>query len=466
MDDWTHRDPALSRRAVLGMASAAALGVAACGGSHENESADQTVTGDAAAIAKDAYVFGFPLVLTDVARRTSEAATPVNQFEHATSLPTSAQRSVARPDPDTLHSTAWLDVANEPMVLSVPAMDGGRFWLAQVMDAWTNNVHDPSGARPQARSATPPYTYVVTGPGWSGALPEDLTPLPMPTPTVWLIVRIQVDGENDLPAVRSIQQQLRLVPLSAWTARAEPPLAPPAQASGERPVDQVLKMDPRMFFDRMCGLMSTDPPAPADEPAMRRFEKIGLRPGGAVEGISDADLTAAVRTAQQQLPVTLGPNTVNQNGWVSDLGAGRYGTDYLLRAVTAFGAPGMPLPQDAHFLFTAVPAGAGPFRLHFAPGELPPVDAFWALAVYDAEDYLVPNEAAIYSIGHHVPVVLNPDGSLDLTLQQADPGPGVPKGNWLPVPEADPFSVNLALFEPKPAVLQRRWQPPPLIASH
>ncbi|MEW1741333.1 DUF1254 domain-containing protein [Nocardia beijingensis] len=466
MDESTEDKLTVSRRRALGIAasSVAALGLAACGSAQDH--ATDSAPGDAATIAKDAYVFGYPLVLLDVTRMAAETVTPINRFQHASALPTPAQRDMVRLDRDTLRSTAWLDVANEPMVLSVPAMDSERFWVAQVLDAWSNNAHNPNNRRPQTKSDRPPYTYVVTGPGWSGALPEDLTPLPMPTPTVWLIVRIQVDGENDLPAVRSIQQQLRLVPLSAWTARAEPPVASPAQASGERPVDQVLKMDPRMFFDRMCGLMSTNPPAPADEPAMRRFEKIGIRPGGAVEGISDADLTAAVRTAQQQLPVTLGPNTVNQNGWVSDLGAGRYGTDYLLRAVTAFGALGMPLPQDAHFLFTAVPAGAGPFRLHFAPGELPPVDAFWALAVYDAEDYLVPNEAAIYSIGHHVPVVLNPDGSLDLTLQQADPGPGVPKGNWLPVPEADPFSVNLALFEPKPAVLQRRWQPPPLIASH
>ncbi|NKY26934.1 DUF1254 domain-containing protein [Nocardia gamkensis] len=466
MDDRTYRESALSRRTVLGMAaSVAALGVASCGGSDEDDSAHPTVTSEAGAIAKDAYVFGFPLVLMDVARMAAEASTPVNRFEHATSLPTHAQRNVARPDPDTLHSTAWLDVTNEPMVLSVPAMEGGRFWLAQVLDAWTNNVHNPSSVRPQARSASAPFTYAVTGPGWSGALPEGLTPLPMPTPTVWLIVRIQVDGEKDLAVVRSVQERLRLVPLSAWRAGAEPPASgpPSGQSETRRPVDQVMGMNARDFFDRMCAVLAVDPPAPEDAPAMRRFAAIGIRPGGAVEGVSEGELTAAADTVKQQLPVTLGTNTVNDNGWVSDLGAGRYGTDYLLRAVTAFGALGIPLPEDAHYLFTAVPAGSGPFRLHFASGELPPVDAFWSLAVYDAADYLVANPAEIYSIGHHVHVVLNADSSLDLTLQHDDPGSGVPVGNWLPIPESDPFSVTLALFAPKAAVLQRRWQPPPLI---
>ncbi|MEU2042977.1 DUF1254 domain-containing protein [Nocardia niwae] len=463
MDDRTHRESALSRRALLGMASMAALGAAACGGSDESGPAHR-VTSEAGNIAKDAYVFGFPLVLMDVTRVAAEASTPVNRLEHAVSLPTAAQRNVARPDPDTLHSTAWLDLANEPMVLSVPAMDGGRFWLAQLLDAWTNNVHNPSSVRPRSHSS--PYAYVVTGPGWSGTLPEGLTPLPMPTPTVWLILRIQVDGEKDLPVVRSLQQRLRLVPLSAWSAGAEPSASvpPSGRSDGQRPIDQVMGMDAHDFFDRMCALLAVNPPAPADEPAMRRFATIGIRPGGAVEGISDGELTAAADTVKQQLPVTLGANTANDNGWVSDLGAGRYGTDYLLRAVTAFGALGLPLPEDAHYLFTAVQAGSGPFRLHFVSGELPPVDAFWSLGVYDAGDYLVSNPAEIYSIGHHVPVVLNPDGSLDLTLQHDDPGAGVPEGNWLPIPESDPFSVTLALFAPEPSVLQRRWQPPPLIA--
>ncbi|WP_174184005.1 DUF1254 domain-containing protein [Nocardia barduliensis] len=466
MADWT-RGSGLSRRAVLGMAatSMAALGVAACGGSDQDDAERPAVTSEGGMIAKDAYVFGFPLVLMDITRATAEATTPANRFRHATSLPTAAVRDRVRPDPDTLHSTAWLDLTSEPMVLQVPAMGGGRFWLAQVLDAWTNNVHNPSSRRPQAASATPPYTYVVTGPGWSGALPEGLTPLPVPTPTVWLIVRIQVDGEDDLPAVRSVQRELTLTPLSAWKARTRPPASEPPgeQSNAQRPVEQVLAMDAHEFFDRMCALMAINPPAPGDTPAMRRFATIGIRPGGAVEGVSDAELTAAADTVEQQLPVTLGANTINDNGWVTDFSAGRYGTDYLLRAVTAYGALGIPLPEDAHYLFTAVPGGSGPFRLHFAADELPPVDAFWSLSVYDAANYLAANPAEIYSIGHHVPVVLNPDGSLDLTLQHDDPGPGVPKGNWMPIPASEMFSATLALFAPKEAVLQRRWQPPPLI---
>ncbi|MGW4327379.1 DUF1254 domain-containing protein [Nocardia sp. NPDC004573] len=467
MDERTEGKLTMSRRTALGIAatSVAAFGWAACGRSGD----DNSVPHDAVTIAKDAYVFGYPLVLMDVTRIAAEASTPVNRFEHAAALPTPAQREVVRLDRDTLRSTAWLDLANEPMVLSVPAMDRGRFWLAQVLDAWTNNVHNPSGRRPQAQSASPPYTYAVTGPGWSGALPEGLTPLPMPTPTVWLIVRIQVDGEPDLPAVRAIQQRLRLVPLSAWVAGAEPPApaAPPWQASVQPPPEWVGEMDPKVFFDRMCALLAVNPPAREDEPAMRRFATIGIRPGGAVEGLSEDELAAAVGTAQQQIPVYLGARTVNENGWLVDPDVGRYGVNYLLRAAIARVALGASLAENAFyptlFASTATGDGAGRFRLHFAPGELPPVDNFWSLTAYDADNYLVPNPAEIYTVGHPDPVLLNPDGSLDIALQFGDPGPAVPAGNWLPIPESGQFSLTLRMYAPKAEAIQGRWRPPPLL---
>ncbi|MGO4615401.1 DUF1254 domain-containing protein [Nocardia sp. 2YAB30] len=472
MDDRTGNRPVVSRRTVLGMAvtSMAAVGMAACGRSDEGGSIVPTAPGEAAAIAKDAYIFGFPLVLMDVTRAAEEATTPVNRFHHTTSLPTSAQRDLVRMNLDTLYSTAWLDLTAEPMVLRVPAMDGGRYWLVQLLDAWTNTVHNPSSVRPRAKSAAPPYTYVVTGPGWSGALPDGLTPMPMPTPTVWLIGRIQVDGNNDLPAVRALQQGLKLVPLSAWIAGTDPPAPatpPSAPAEAQPPPAQVAKMDARAFFDRMCAVMSINSPAPDDAPAMRRFATIGIRPGGKVEGMSDAELTAAADTAREQIPVVVGAHTANVNGWVYDPSVGRYGINYPLRAVMAWVGLGIGLSEDAIYptLFTTTDArgSAGRFRLHFATGQLPPADAFWSLTAYDAESYLVPNPAEIYAVGHEVPVVLNPDGSLDLTLQHADPGPSVPTGNWLPIPESGPFSLTLRLYVPKEEAVQGRWSPPPLM---
>ncbi|MBF6299554.1 DUF1254 domain-containing protein [Nocardia amamiensis] len=466
MDHRTDGKVMLSRRSAFGLAatSVAALGLAACGGSEDEDSA---VPGDAVAIARDAYIFGFPLVLMDLTRATAEETVPVNRFRHTNSFDAQEQREVVRPDLDTMDSFAWLDLTREPMVLQVPAMDQPRYWLAQLLDAWSNTGHNPSNMRPQAKSAGPPYTYVVTGPGWSGSLPEDLTPLPMPTPTVWLINRIQVDGPRDLPRVRAIQQQLKLAPLSAWTAGVDVPApAVPPPRPTVPPAAQLADMAPRAFFDRMCALMKVNSPAPEDAPAMRRFASIGIEPGGAVKGIPDAELATAVATARQQIPVYVGETTIVENGWIYDPGTGRYGTDYLVRAAIAWNGLGAALPEDAIYptVYGTAYAGGGPsrFRLHFAPGQLPPVDAFWSLTAYTADLYLVPTPAEIYAVGHHVPVVLNPDGSLDLTLQWADPGASVPTGNWLPIPESGQFSMTLRLFAPKIEAIKGIWRPPPL----
>ncbi|WP_040776129.1 DUF1254 domain-containing protein [Nocardia pneumoniae] len=466
MDHRTDGKLMLSRRSALGFAatSVAALGLAACGGSEDEDSA---VPSDAVEIARDAYIFGFPLVLMDLTRATAEATVPVNRFRHTTSFVAPEQRELVRPDLDTLDSSAWLDLTHEPMVLRVPAMDGRRYWLAQLMDAWSNIVHNPSSMRPQAKSAAPPYTYAVTGPGWSGALPEGIAPLPMPTPTVWLLNRIQVEGPADLPTVRAIQQELKLAPLSAWNAGVDvpAPVVPPTRPTAP-PAAQLAELAPRAFFDRMCALMKVSPPTREDAPAMRRFARIGIEPGGSVKGIPDAELATAVATARQRIPVYVGETTIVENGWIYDPGTGRYGTNYLLRADIAWNGLGAALPEDAIYptLFATADASGGPsrFRLHFPTGQLPPVDAFWSLTAYTADLSLVPNPAEIYAVGHHAPVVLNSDGSLDLTLQWADPGASVPTGNWLPIPESGQFSVTLRLFAPKMEAVKGIWRPPPL----
>ncbi|MEV2223936.1 DUF1254 domain-containing protein [Nocardia vinacea] len=137
----------VSRRTALGL-TVTGMGLAACGKSSDNTPSSSIVASDEARdIAKDAYVFGYPLVLMDLTRAAAEAVTPVNTFQHAGALPTPERRDVVRLNLDTLYSAAWLDVSAEPVVLQVPAMDPGRFWLMQLLDAWTNTVHNPSSGR-------------------------------------------------------------------------------------------------------------------------------------------------------------------------------------------------------------------------------------------------------------------------------------------------------------------------------
>ncbi|WP_280466637.1 DUF1254 domain-containing protein [Nocardia cyriacigeorgica] len=459
--------PAFSRRAVLG-AMVAAAGLAACGESADDGSATPSgTTEDRIDVATQAYIFGFPLVLMAANRKAMTAGIGNNQFLHGTALPAPSSRGARRIGLDSLYSSAWLDLREEPMVLRVPEIDPRRYWVMPLLDAWTNTVHNPSSVRPQAESPAAPYTYLISGPGWSGEVPEGMRALPMPTRMVWLLGRIQVNGPDDVPAVREIQAQLKLLPLSAWPPDGEP--SPAAAGPGELPeppVDVVTRMPARDFFDRMCELMDDNPPAPEDAPALDRFATIGITPGGHPRGISSEELSAGKDSAQRQIAVYLDPGARLINGWVINPDIGRYGTNYLLRAGTADRGLGANLPEDVMYPILFGDAGDEdlpvPFRLRFAPGQTPPVDAFWSLTAYGPEGHLVANPAGIYSIGHQVPVVFQPDGSLELAVQYADPGPGVPAGNWLPIPPAGQFSLVLRMYAPKEAARTGAWVPPPL----
>lgn len=467
-DSASDERPAFSRRAVLG-AMVAAAGLAACGESADDGSATPSGTPeDRVDVATEAYVFGYPLVLMDATRAAMTADSGNNRFLHGTALPVPSSRGARRVGLDTLYSSAWLDLREEPMVLQVPAIDPRRYWIMQLLDAWTNTVHNPSSVRPQAESAGAPYTYLISGPGWSGEVPEGMRALPMPTRMVWLLGRIQVNGPGDVQAVRDIQTRLRLLPLSAWPPDdGAPAFAPDGPVElPEPPVDVVARMPARDFFDRMCALMDDNPPAPGDAPALDRFATIGITPGGRPRGIGTEELTAGADTAQRQIAVYLDPGTRTVNGWVINTAIGRYGTNYLLRASTADRGLGANVAEDV--IYPTLFGDAGdqglpvPFRLRFAPGQTPPVDAFWSLTAYGPEGHLIANPAGIYSIGHQVPVVFQPDGSLELVVQYADPGSAVPAGNWLPIPPAGQFSLVLRMYAPKEAARTGVWVPPPL----
>ncbi|WP_327139151.1 DUF1254 domain-containing protein [Nocardia sp. NBC_01327] len=456
--------------ALLSVTVAASFGLVACSSdsSSDNSSSTSTTTvsDDPAAIATDAYVFGYPLVLMDATRA---AALPANHFDHADALPTAADRSVVRLNLDTLYSQAWLDVKNEPMVIQIPQMDSGRYWLMQFMDAWSNTRHDPSSLDPKLKSGAKsgPFTYAITGPGWHGTLPDDITPLPVPTDTAWLLGRVQVNGQDDIAAVQAIQNQMKLVPLSQWQSGDRDNLPAPSPADKSvQPSKQVADMDGPAFFATLSALMVDNPPAAADAPAMARFAKIGLTPGGATDKVSADVLNNAATAAQKSIAAYHDPSSKNENGWTFGTNTGTYGTDYINRAYIAAHGLGANLPQDALYptTFTKADDNGTPirYRLHFPEGQLPPVGAFWSLTAYDADSFLIDNPANIFAVGHQIPVVKNPDGSVDIAVQNADPGSTVPVGNWLPIPAAGPFSLTLRLYAPDKTAVDGTWQPPAL----
>ncbi len=436
-----------------------------------------------AELAAQAYVYAYPLVLTDVTRvasLSSPVATNItpNRFLHIPILANAGFRTVVRPNVDTIYSTAWVDVSAEPVVMTVPAA-GGVYYVIQCMDAWTNVFAAP-GTRTQGDAAR---TYAIVGPGWQGSLPAGVERLQAPTAMVWIIGRIDANRKGSLPAAQAYQQKLDLRPLSRIgdtafdAARPTQRLAaPPARIT---PKDQVGGMAPRDFFTRFAGLLAANPPAAADAPFVARvLAPLGLDAGRLDWDGLPADRRQALEQGAAQALAGLraagrGGQAQAVNGWTG-LGAGKltigdYGTDYPARAVVALLGLGANLPADAVYLNAAVDQrgaaldGARSYTLTFPPGATPPARAFWSVTLYDRDGYLLDAPGGRHAIKGGDALAYQPDGSLVLLMQPTDPG-AKSRANWLPTPSAGGFELSMRVYWPEARVLEGRWQPPAVTA--
>jgi hypothetical protein len=433
--------------------------------------AEETLTAEEArALAAEAFVFGYPLVVMDVTFAVSVNSTGLmgaapNELLHVRAFPDPSFTDVVSPNADTLYSAASLDLSAEPVVLTVPESEG-RYYLMPLLSGWTDVFASP-GTRTTGAGAG---SFAVAGPRWQGELPEGVEEIRSPTAMAWLIGRTQTNGKADYDSVHAFQDRLSLVPLSQWgrgPAPARERRIDPAVDTSTPPPAQVAAMDAAAFFGRLAALMVDNPPAEADAPALERFARIGLSPGSfepdpGLGGALDEGVKAGL--AGLEAAVANPPGTTS--GWTIHSGLGSYGTDYGKRAVVALFGLGANLDADAIYPHTAVDGDGAPldgatrYRLRFAPGQTPPAQAFWSLTMYDERHYFVPNPIERYAIGDRDQLAYNDDGSLDLWFQHESPG-AERDSNWLPAPPG-PFNLILRIYWPKQEVMAAGWAPPPV----
>ena len=432
---------------------------------------------EASAIATDAYIYGYPLVTMEYTRRVltnvaqdSGLKAPMGQLARSRSYPTAAFRGVTAPNADTLYTNAWIDVSKEPYVLSLPDAHD-RYYLFPMLDAWTTVFQVPG----KRTTGTGPQTYAITGPGWTGTLPAGVTEYKSPTAMVWILGRIYCTGTpKDYKAVHELQDKITLVPLSSYGKPYTPPPGPvdPSIDMKTAVRDQVNALDVGAYFNLMAQLMKDNPPTAEDAPMVARMAKLGIVPG------QPFDLTKLAPDAQNALKTA--PKAAFgkimgyfkdggkvENGWAFFTKTGIYGTDYLDRAfITAIGL-GANRPQDAVYPTSEADAsgkpysGANKYVMHFDKGLTPPANGFWSLTMYNAEYFFVDNPLNRYTLSARNKLKKNADGSVDLYLQNENPGKGK-ESNWLPAP-ADKFILMLRLYWPKetpPSLLDGTWTIP------
>jgi hypothetical protein len=293
----------------------------------------------------------------------------------------------------------------------------------------------------------------------------------------WILGRIQTNGPEDYAAVHAVQAGFRLTPLSAFGAPFTPPMGSvdPEVDITTAPVEKVKASSATGYFEQLARLLGSNPPPPEDAPVLARLATIGLLPGepfdpSKLEPSVAAALEGSIKAALASLDRTRKESAIVVNGWGS-LGAslGRFGTDYVARALIAWIAFGANLPADAVYptAFTDSVGeplhGANRYVLRFEKGLTPPVRAFWSVTLYDADSFFADNSIHRFAISSWMPLKKGQDGAIEIYVQHDSPGDEL-VSNWLPAPEAK-FNLTLRMYWPReepPSLLDGSWSPPPV----
>lgn len=426
--------------------------------------------------AVDAYIWGFPRMLyAKYLRDMKKVSAPFNRFLAMDRMATPDHGGV---NVDTLYGVAWFDLAEEPVVIDIPDARE-RYYSIALIDVHANNFAYVG----RRTTGTAAQKVLLAGPAWHGNKRPGMALIRAPSNGVFAFLRTLIDDEADVAIANEFDRGLCVAPLSAYPQGSQPTLLLENLVPYFPHAHSYLDRLGAKYFDHLCDALASDPPTHRqDIDLMRSFAEIGIAPGNHPTEQSPeraALLAEAVRRGHEM--IFAAPTSTANQGWAAnwkiDAGCGdplfkaainRFGIGalnieeclYLMPAPLSL-KPGDPIPTWASFGPDGQPlSGEKSYRLHFAPGQLPQVDAFWSLTMYDAKLFLVKNPIARYAIGDRTKgLVYGDDGSLELLIQQECPASG--SSNWLPAP-AGKFNLFFRAYQPRPAFLRGDYLLPPL----
>lgn len=425
----------------------------------------------------EAYLYGFPLVMMDATNRIVTAVpkagaynAPMNQLLKMPGFVPPDYKDVVRISVNSVWSGGVFDVGQEPTVFSYPESDG-RYFVVQLLNMWTDDFGS-FGTRVTGNTGG---RFLIAGPTWTGAAPADVTNVYRCTTRYgWVLVQMAAAGPQDFPAIRKLQAQLQITPLSAWGKTYTPPDNVPVDPDIDltaTPYDHVRLMTGEMFFSRLAMLLKDNRPYPADMPMLEKLKRIGVEPGKPFDRTTvDPSIIRGLNRVPPyiwykfQTGVYEAPNV---NGWQNILNIGRFETDYKTRAVVAWFGLGALTSEDCVYPTTFVDGDGQPldgrqrYVLHFAKDEIPPsASGVWSVSQY-RENFYVRNTINRYGITSGMPIKYNSDGSLDIYIQAGSPGADQ-ESNWLPCPPSDPFNLSLRIYQPQKSLLDGTYEVPPV----
>ena len=432
---------------------------------------------EARAIAKEAYIYGFPLVDSYriqydyfVDNKSPEFKAPWNHIANTPRVYTPDDTAIQTPNSDTPYSWLGLDLRAEPIVLTVPEVEEGRYYSIQFTDAYTFNT-DYAGTSTTGNSAA---NLLVVGPGWTGETPNGVKKvIRSETDFLMPIYRVQLFNTGDIENVNRVQAGFKVQTLSAFLGRPSPPAAPAIDFIKPLTVEtQKTSLD---FFNILNFVLRYCPTVPSEIELMKRFARIGVGAGQTFDASKlSPEMTRAIGEGRADAWADFS-NLLKQFDEGKVTSADVFGTrgymknNYLYRMGAAvLGIYGNSKGEAIYPLYNADEAGqkltgANHYVLRFPPGQLPPVNSFWSLTMYDLPaSLLVANPINRYLINSPMlpQLTRDADGGLTLLIQNQSPGKDK-EANWLPAPNG-PFRMYLRLYWPKAEALNGSWSKPPL----
>ncbi len=441
---------------------------------------------EARAIAEEGFIYGLPMVMDYavmydfIVNRDSPAwKAPFNTLRNEARVFTSADTTVVTPNSDTPYSIVWADLRAEPIVITVPQIDPKRYYSVMMVDNNTFN-YAIIGTRTTGNGAG---NFMVVGPKWQGTAPAGIKKVLRSTTEFSLILfRTQLFSPQDMPEVEKVQAGYQARTLSAFTGKPAPAAAPKIDWPAINP-----ELTRTRFFEYLDLVMDFAPPSPEEAAIRAKLARIGVGTDGkfdpsALSPEVRAAIAEGMKAGSDKVDARVRALGADINGWrVSSAFGNRafFNGDWLLRAAGARAGIYALDAEEAMYPFTRnapdgtlLDASKHKYTITFAKGELPPVNAFWSLTMYDGTtQFLVANPLDRYLINSPMlgAMKLGADGSLTIYIQKDSPGKDK-ESNWLPAPDG-PIYMAMRLYWPKtepPSILppgKGTWSPPKVVVA-